>query len=276
MHKSDLQARTWYERPLRLVQTVLREIDAPDYDAERVVDYVQRIKGNALVINGGGLWAFYRTEHPLQRVIPGMKGDIVGEVVEAARARGIHVLVRVDFRGGPPSVYEAHPDWFAHDLHGVPRKIRGGLYAAPVLSPYRNEGYGFDVVREILENYDVSGIWENAPGFVHPGGEERPSAEDAEARYWRQLVPHDPHTRRAFRDATGEELPSGEDREDPVYRRFLKWRYTAMHQHAEALHGSSSRSGRTRPTWRSSRRCSPWSGAGLAHRTSSTSAGSGT
>lgn len=63
-------------------------------------------------------------------------------------------------------IFDANRDWFSYAADGEPI-VSNGFYVAQVFSPYRNEGYGFRVVRELLETYDLDGIWENAPGFFH-------------------------------------------------------------------------------------------------------------
>ena len=41
----------WYQKPLRIMHTVLRESDAKNYDAAVVVDYVKKIGANTLCVN---------------------------------------------------------------------------------------------------------------------------------------------------------------------------------------------------------------------------------
>ena len=44
----------WYEHPLRIQQTVLRQTDAINYNVDSVMNYLKSIHANVLVINGGG------------------------------------------------------------------------------------------------------------------------------------------------------------------------------------------------------------------------------
>lgn len=44
----------WYQEPLRIIQTVLRQIDAIDYDPQTVVGHVKENNANVLVVNAGG------------------------------------------------------------------------------------------------------------------------------------------------------------------------------------------------------------------------------
>lgn len=206
--------RHWYDDPIRIVQTVLRMPDAVDYNAKAAIDYVRRLHGNTCIVNAGGIYAFYPTKNPLQRRAPTLQQDIVGEIVEEAHKQGVRVLARIDFRGSHREIYEQHPDWFSCDADGKPI-MANGLYMSNPASPYRNEGYGFDVLREILGNYDVDGIWENAPSFGP--------------------ISHDPHSRKAFKDKTGFDIPKEANLRDPIYRAYLEWRYDVILEHTRAF-----------------------------------------
>jgi hypothetical protein len=211
---TDKAQRYWYDYPIRIVQTVLRLPDAIDYDAKAAIDYVRRLHGNTCIVNAGGIYAFYPTENPLQRRASTLEQDIVGEIVQEAHKQGVRVLARIDFRGSHREVYEQHPDWFSCDAEGQPIMMNG-LYMTNPASPYRNEGYGFDVLREILGRYDVDGIWENAPSFGP--------------------ISYDPYSRKAFREKTGFEIPKEADLRNPIYRAHLEWRYEAILEHTRAF-----------------------------------------
>ena len=49
---------------LRILQTVLREPDAKDYDAAAVVAYMEKSGSNTLVVNGGGIVDFFQNPLP--------------------------------------------------------------------------------------------------------------------------------------------------------------------------------------------------------------------
>ena len=206
--------RIWYDRPLRIVQTVLRQPDAAVYDAAEAIDYVKRLNGNVLVVNGGGLHAFYPSEVPGHHRVDGLKGDMLEDLCRRAREADVRLLLRVDFRGGHHDMFLRHPDWFSYDADGAPLFV-AGLHAASPISPYRNEGYGFPIVRELLERYNVDGIWENSPSF----GE----------------LAYGQHVAAAFRRDTGLELPRSANHEDPAYRAWMRWRYTCVLQHTKAM-----------------------------------------
>lgn len=206
--------RAWFDEPLRIVHTVLRHVDAHGYDARAAVDYALRLRGNVLVVNGGGLWAFYPSEVEGHRRVPGLDRDVLADVRRATLEAGLRLVVRIDVRGGHREMFDRHPDWFSVDQDGEPLQLHG-LHATTPLSPFRNEGFAFPVVHEILERYDVDGIWENAPLFG-------PLARG-------------PVVERAFRAATGLELPRAADWGDPAYRAWTEWRYDCVTEHSGRL-----------------------------------------
>ncbi|HEY5466699.1 MAG TPA: hypothetical protein VIL27_06660, partial [Clostridia bacterium] len=57
-------AKHWYQKNLRFLQTVLREIDIIGYDAKGVVDYMVKSNSNCLVVNAGGIVDFF--DNPLE------------------------------------------------------------------------------------------------------------------------------------------------------------------------------------------------------------------
>ena len=157
--------RHWHEKPLRITQTVLREVDAVDYDAAAVVDYLRQSHSNCLVVNAGGIFDFFPSPLPCANPIPQLGGrDVLREISTACREAGIRVICRVDFRGVEQRHWEQHPDWFATEADGGPvvrqdQSLR--LYAPCYESFYRNE-HAEAFIGHLLSEYPVDGIWHNA------------------------------------------------------------------------------------------------------------------
>ncbi|MEO6001335.1 MAG: alpha-amylase family protein, partial [Chitinophagaceae bacterium] len=158
----------WYQRPLRIMHTVLRETDAKNYNANAVVAYMQKDGCNTLCVNAGGIVDFF--QNPLQAANVNQfmgKRDILKEITTACKNAGIKVIARIDFRGVEEHIYKKFPDWFKKDADQNPVKTN---YTHPVLyescysGHYRNE-YANEFVSYVLKNYAVDGIWHNAPGF---------------------------------------------------------------------------------------------------------------
>jgi hypothetical protein len=158
----------WYRQTLCILQTVLREVDAKDYDAAAVVGYMQKTGYNTLIINAGGIVDFFQNRLPAANVNPFMgQRDILREVSTACRAAGLRVVARIDFRGVEDHIYNQHPDWFGLDVAGKPMLLdwtTPELHAACYTGYYRNE-HAVEFIRYLLTNYPLDGIWHNSVNF---------------------------------------------------------------------------------------------------------------
>lgn len=201
----------WYERQLRIQQTVLREPDIVGYDVEGVVQYLKDTHANCFVVNAGGIVDFFR--HDLEISSPNRfmeDRDILAEITRACHAAGIRVIVRVDFRGVDKRHYDRHPDWFAVDENGqaVPwqwyaEPLPETLYAPCYLGYYRNE-HAFGYARELFTRYDIDGIWENAPSQYG-------------VCYCKRCAD-------GFRQAFGKALPRGGEFSSSQYDEYRAWK----------------------------------------------------
>jgi hypothetical protein len=158
--------RHWYQQPMRILQTVLREPDAIGYDAASVVEYMKQTHCNVLVVNAGGIIDFF--ENPLPAANPNrflQEGDdVLRDIVKACHDEGFKVIARVDFRGVKKEIYDQHPDWFARDHAGNPITLtytRIPLHIPCYDSYYRNE-HALMFISYLFENYNIDGIWHNS------------------------------------------------------------------------------------------------------------------
>lgn len=215
--KSTEQASTgdapWYTRPFRIFQTNIREIDA-GMDVDAVADDVADFGASAWLLNAAGLVAFYPSELPFQRPSPWLRerpsGDLIGDALRAAEARGLHLLARCDFSKLPREMYEQHPDWFYVSPAGRPQAYHD-FYSCCPNSPYYQR-YAFDILGEILDRYAVSGFYFNMFNF---------QLRDYAGVYHGicQCV----HCRGRFAADTGLVLPRADDWSDPAYLRWREW-----------------------------------------------------
>jgi hypothetical protein len=214
-----MENKYWYQEQLRMVQTVLREPDVIDYDAEAVTNYLESVHANVLVINGGGIIDFFR--HDLATANPNQfmtNEDILKDITEACHRKGIKVIVRVDFRGVDKRIYDLHPDWFAVDEKGNPifwadlAHIPNPLYAPCYISYYRNE-HAFEFTDIMFEKYDIDGVWENAP---FQGG-----------------VCYCERCQSSYSSDLGKELPRGGDYYDRSYDEYREWKSANLNRHLE-------------------------------------------
>ncbi|WP_020621191.1 alpha-amylase family protein [Paenibacillus daejeonensis] len=209
--------KPWYQKQLRILQTVLREPDVVGYDAESVASYLEDIHANCIVINAGGVVDFFRHELETANPNPFMKEeDILRDLTAACHRRGIKVIARVDYRGVDKRIYDLYPDWFTVDAEGQPvqwaasPKNPNPLYAACYLSHYRN-GHAFRMAKLLLERYDLDGIWENSPF---------------------QLGACYCHTcRKQYRQDKDKDIPVGGEFSDTRYEEYREWKAESLNRH---------------------------------------------
>jgi hypothetical protein len=161
----------WYRQPLRILQTVLREPDGKNYDAQSVVNYMKQTHSNVLVVNAGGIIDFFQNPLPAANPNRFFSGDddVLRDIVKACHEEGFKVIARVDFRGVKKEIYEQHPDWFARNAEGNPITLtytKIPLYIPCYDSYYRQE-HALEFVEYLMKNYQVDGIWHNS---VHVDG----------------------------------------------------------------------------------------------------------
>lgn len=160
----------WYQQPMRLLQTVLRQPDAANYDVDSLVRYMQQVHSNVLVINGGGIVDYFQNTLPMANINPYIGDrDLLAEIVEGCHNAGIKVIARVDFRGVHQERYNLHPDWFAKDENGAPIILdytAPELYAPCYNGYYRTE-HSVAFISQLFEKYHVDGIWHNSVNFHH-------------------------------------------------------------------------------------------------------------
>lgn len=77
----------WEQKPLRLIQTNLREIDAR-LDIDEYIASLEEFSANVLLFNVGGIVANYPSALEFHYVNPNLKGDFVGQVIERVHERG--------------------------------------------------------------------------------------------------------------------------------------------------------------------------------------------
>lgn len=203
---------SFWQKPFRLIQPNLRKIDARGMDVCAMLDDMIELGANAILVNGGGIVAWYPTEHPYQAVNEFMEGDYLGEVLPAAYERGIRALVRMDISKSHPHMLKDHPDWFRRDENNQV-VFSWEMPATCPTSPYWEE-YNFQVVGELLDKYPIDGFFYNSFHFGKC---------------------YCDRCRRIFKQSTGFELPLAEDWNDPAWRTFVEYRYARQADYARRL-----------------------------------------
>lgn len=197
----------WFLRTRRWVQTNLNEQDPATYDAALWADYWARVRAQGVIVNAGGIVAFYPTALPWHhRALALGDRDLFGEILGAARRAGLTVLARMDSTRTYEDVFRAHPDWFARDAHGNPFKA-GDLYTVCVNGPWVSECVPA-ILREIAGRYRPDGFTDNSWSGLGQ----------------RQVCYCD-HCREAFRRTAARDLPVRVDWDDPAYRAWIRGSY---------------------------------------------------
>jgi hypothetical protein len=203
----DDAGRPWFRSTRRWVQTNLNEQDPATYDSAVWADYWQRVRAEGVIVNAGGIVAFYPSRFPWHhRALALGERDLFGEILAAARRVGLAVLARMDSTRTYEDVFREHPDWYARDARGEPFKA-GELYTVCVNGPWVRECVPA-VLREIAERYRPDGFTDNSWSGLGQG-----------------RVCYCDHCRAAFPASSAMDLPPRVDWDDPSYRAWVRWSY---------------------------------------------------
>ena len=205
----------WQRNNLRVMQTNLPAYEAATLDPDSLVADLVNFSANTLIINAGGIMAFYPTQLDFQYTNPWMKENMLGAVIEKCHAAGIRVIVRFDFSRMHRSIFEAHPDWAYISPKGE-RILNDDMYLASINAPYVQEK-SIAIVEEVIDFFPIDGIFINMPGYatrnVYEGGYHG--------------IDQNEYDRKRFAEySSGLTLPQHESADDPVflqYQAFKTW-----------------------------------------------------
>ena len=165
--KGVSSGRPWYATMRRCGQININERDPLDLDVMGWIDYWASLRVDALLLNGGGIVAYYPTEVPYHHRSEFLGSrDLFGELTTAAQATGIRVVARMDCNYAYEPAAKAHPEWFERDENGAlrPHGESTWLFKTCMFSPYFSEQMPA-IYREINHRYRVDGFFTNGwPG----------------------------------------------------------------------------------------------------------------
>jgi hypothetical protein len=213
----------WDDRPWRMIQTNLREIDMPDIDADQFVADLQSFKATNVLFNCAGIIASYPTALPFHFQSPFLKGDSLERIIEACHAADIRLLARTDFSKVRRPIYEQHPDWAYRTAAGEIVDYSGDVHAC-IMGGYQQR-YALKIIEELLTRHAVDGIFFNMGGF---------QTRDYSGNY--HGICHCDACRTAFRQQYGLPLPAREDMADPVYRKYRLFTARAVNDLTARVH----------------------------------------
>ncbi len=153
----------WYQTMRRCGQVNFNERDPIELNIGEWLDYWTSLKINALLLNGGGILAFYPTRIPYHHKSRYLGDrDLFGDFTRAAKSRGLRVVARMDCNYAWEEAWKAHPEWFEREADGAPVRHDQStwLYKTCMYSTYFTEQMPA-ILREINSLYDVDGFFTN-------------------------------------------------------------------------------------------------------------------
>ena len=205
--RPEEQSVPWYRRVTRWGQTNITEADPATYDIAWWRKYWKRTSVQGVIVNAGGIVAYYPSRIPLHRQAESLGGrDLFGELCRSAHEDGLAVFARMDSNRAHEEFFNAHPGWFAVDSSGKPYKA-ADLFITCINSPYYNEHIP-SVIKEIAGLYYPEGFTDNSWSGLG-----------------RDSICYCSNCREGFRKKHGMELPLKADWNDTVYRQWIKWNY---------------------------------------------------
>jgi Hypothetical glycosyl hydrolase 6 len=197
----------WYSRVTRWGQTNITEPDPQHYDISWWRKQWKRTRIRGVIINAGGIVAYYPSKIPYHQPSPFLNGrDLFGELCRAAHEDGLVVFARMDSNRANEELYKAHPDWFAVDINGKPHRA-DNLYITCVNGPYYNQHIP-DIMREIITLYQPDGFTDNS---------------------WSGLGRNTPcyceNCKKSFSWVSGKDIPAVRDWGDKTYQQWIRWNY---------------------------------------------------
>ncbi|HKH62624.1 MAG TPA: alpha-amylase family protein [Flavitalea sp.] len=197
----------WYKTVTRWGQVNITEKDPPQYDIDWWRKFWKQTDTKGVIINAGGIVAYYPTKVPLHRPATFLEGrDLFGELCRAAHEDGLAVFARMDSNRAHEEFFMAHPDWFAMDASGKPYKA-GDLFITCINSSYYND-HSPAILSEIARLYHPEGFTDNSWSGLG-----------------RESICYCENCRKSFLDKTGKKIPQVKNWDDETYRRWIRWNY---------------------------------------------------
>ncbi len=168
--------KLWWHEPLRVIQDNLQVKDTPLMDPVTIARETREMSANALVVNVGGIYAWYPSKvkyHHINEYLP-KDFDLLARLIEECHRQGVRLIARFDFSKTDDYVSQERPDWFIRRADGsrvAYGQERPGnwsiLYNTCINAGYRNQEVAVPVLEEVLDHYDIDGIFLNAPNYEY-------------------------------------------------------------------------------------------------------------
>ncbi|HUQ64517.1 MAG TPA: alpha-amylase family protein, partial [Flavitalea sp.] len=197
----------WFRTVTRWGQVNITEKDPQQYDIGWWRQYWKRTETKGVIINAGGIVAYYPTNVPFHKQAEYLKGtDLFGDLCRAAHEDGLVVFARMDSNRAHQEFYDQYPGWFAVDKNGKPYKA-GELYLSCVNSPYYDRHIP-SILTEIANLYKPEGFTDNSWSGLT-----------------RDSICYCNYCQKSFREKTGMEIPPEKNWNNKAYRQWIMWNY---------------------------------------------------
>lgn len=198
----------WIGYPWRNIQTNMRQIDMHDINAKQFVSELVSFNASIVMINVGGIIASYPIKLSEEFQSEYLQGDSLKILIETCREKQIKVLARMDFSKIRESIYQRHPDWVYRTATGDIVNYNGDVHAC-ICGGYQQE-YVYRIVREVLENFPIDGIFFNMGGF-----------NEHDYSYHEYGICHCENCKKKFKAYYDLALPNKKDMNNPIFRKYL-------------------------------------------------------
>jgi Hypothetical glycosyl hydrolase 6 len=204
----------WKKNNLRVIQFNLPDYEAASLDPDSLLEDLRHYAANTLIINAGGIMAFYPSKLKSHYINPYMKPATLKDVINKCHKVNIKVIVRFDFSRIDQTIFNQHPDWAYIDKNGK-HMINTDKYVTCINAPYVQEE-AFKIISEVIELFPVDGIFLNSPGYL---------VNNSYELYEYHGIDQNEHDKKRFFDwSGGMTLPLEEKRQDPVYLKYIEFK----------------------------------------------------
>ncbi len=200
--------QAWWTKPMRAVTLEFPASDVSTIDVVGIVDELHRGAVNLICVFATGYYpggsTFYQSK--IAPHYPGLgERDLLADAVSRAHQHGQKAVAYIASIWGGRDLFNAHPDWAQRHADGTVTSWDDAYTTVAMCpnSPYRE--YLASIVREIADNYDVDGFYFDEPSF-----QSWCNCSYCQDKFYREF--HQP-------------LPTREQWDDPVFQKFLQWRY---------------------------------------------------
>lgn len=212
----------WQNNQLRLIQNNLRETDA-NLDVDLLIRDLQEFDANVLMMNAGGIVAFYPSTLEYQYISSSLEKDLLAETVSKVHEAGMRFIARFDFSKAHESIYAKRPEWFYRTKAGEAVNYHGIMHTC--LNSYYQQEYSLIMIDEVLSKYPVDGVFFNMFGY---------KTQDYSGREY-GLCYCDNCSKR-FRDMYSLELPEQANDSDPNYASYKQFQEITTRDMLDVIH----------------------------------------